>query len=449
MNDFLQSAKTLMSLGNYIQAMEFLQAEIERNPTQTESYLLLADCFENLRKHRDALSTLYRLLSIDPNNRIALSKIENMKSKTHTSQTLTASNSSTKKSTSTVSRNNTQTKPNQSNLSTSQNGNATAGTKRQANNQTTHQQFLNNYSSATTAPSGAYYAFSHITYNNTIFLKRIGINELEVVEPVEHQGWTGFTRPIDKVAIPPYIIDKGNSLTVTSIGQDAFRNCYEMKAIAIPGTITSIKANAFEGCMMLKDVKLPNSVTLLGKEVFKDCVSLEHVSISRRLSTFYNGLFDGCLNLRQIIIGKGMTAALLKNNSFLSNKQYLIQENVYQLWKHPDIAAGVHSTDDTEYLDSWIKALLVLSGIAGFLITTFLGALYDSDFLLVVAILGTTLYIFLAGLWYGNFTINMIVMTLEEKKRHRVTAIISFMSFWIIVTVILILTKAFSPTINI
>lgn len=78
--NYLQSARKNMSLGNYIQAIEYLQAEIEQNPCNNETYLLLSDCFVKMEKLSQAKSTLYSLLSKDPNNKSAadrLKKIQN------------------------------------------------------------------------------------------------------------------------------------------------------------------------------------------------------------------------------------------------------------------------------------------------------------------------------------------------------------------------------------
>ncbi len=82
-DDYLKSARKLMSHGEYTQAMEYLQADIERNPCDNEAYLLLADCFVKMKKMSQAKSTLYSLLSKEPNNKSAtdrLQKIQNEES---------------------------------------------------------------------------------------------------------------------------------------------------------------------------------------------------------------------------------------------------------------------------------------------------------------------------------------------------------------------------------
>lgn len=79
MSTYLQSAKTLMSQGMFIQAMEFLQAEIEANPQNEEAYMLLSDCYIKLGDIKRGESVLYSLLAIDPTNSKAQTKLQRIK----------------------------------------------------------------------------------------------------------------------------------------------------------------------------------------------------------------------------------------------------------------------------------------------------------------------------------------------------------------------------------
>ena len=59
--------------GQYKQAMEFFQAAIEQNPNLEHVYLKLAEVYLNINDENSAKKTLYRLLSINPENSQALS----------------------------------------------------------------------------------------------------------------------------------------------------------------------------------------------------------------------------------------------------------------------------------------------------------------------------------------------------------------------------------------
>ena len=49
-----------------------------------------------------------------------------------------------------------------------------------------------------------------------------------------------------------------NGLSVNSIGNDAFRNCYDLTFITIPDSVTSISLNAFNDCPSLTSLSFSN-----------------------------------------------------------------------------------------------------------------------------------------------------------------------------------------------
>ena len=51
---------------------------------------------------------------------------------------------------------------------------------------------------------------------------------------------------------------------VTSIGNDAFRDCGSLTSVTIPGSVTSIGVAAFRDCTSLTSMTIPDSVTSIG-----------------------------------------------------------------------------------------------------------------------------------------------------------------------------------------
>ena len=60
--------------------------------------------------------------------------------------------------------------------------------------------------------------------------------------------------------------------SVTSIGDEAFSDCYRLTSITIPDSVTSIGDAAFNGCTSLTAVSFLGDAPKEGKEVFKDSV---------------------------------------------------------------------------------------------------------------------------------------------------------------------------------
>lgn len=95
--------------------------------------------------------------------------------------------------------------------------------------------------------------------------------------------------------------------SVTEIGADAFRDCYNLTSLIIPDSVTEIGASAFHFCMSLTSVTIPDSVTEIGEGVFCDCHSLSSIVIPNSISEIKNNTFCYCFSLRSIEIPNSVT----------------------------------------------------------------------------------------------------------------------------------------------
>ena len=68
--------------------------------------------------------------------------------------------------------------------------------------------------------------------------------------------------------------------SVTSIGNNAFYNCFTLTSVTIPNSVTSIGDYAFSSCTGLTSIKISNNVTNIGGKAFKDCTGLKKVIVS-------------------------------------------------------------------------------------------------------------------------------------------------------------------------
>lgn len=84
---------------------------------------------------------------------------------------------------------------------------------------------------------------------------------------------------------------------VTSIGDNAFKNCLEIEKVIIENGIISIGNNAFEGCSNLKEVYLPKTLNVIGSGAFKSCVNLETCNFAKPIETLPSECFYECSSL--------------------------------------------------------------------------------------------------------------------------------------------------------
>ncbi|MCP5521518.1 MAG: leucine-rich repeat domain-containing protein [Verrucomicrobiales bacterium] len=95
---------------------------------------------------------------------------------------------------------------------------------------------------------------------------------------------------------------------VTSIGNGAFHQCYDMTAVTLPGTVTNIGDSAFQSCWHITTFTMPDTVTHIGDGAFAYCSRLAGVSIPSSLTRIGDRLFDGCRSLATVTIPDGVAS---------------------------------------------------------------------------------------------------------------------------------------------
>ena len=129
--------------------------------------------------------------------------------------------------------------------------------------------------------------------------------------------------------------------SVTSIGDNAFKDCLGLTSIPMPNNIVSIGDNAFSGCVNLKeiyftssledwcnkswspnqistaydlyiqgtkvtDLRIPSSITQIKYNAFRNCIGLTSLEIGSNVNSIESFAFYGCNNLRNVIIGNSV-----------------------------------------------------------------------------------------------------------------------------------------------
>ena len=132
--------------------------------------------------------------------------------------------------------------------------------------------------------------------------------------------WLEYAAIISRVVILPGCTSVGDSAFkncynfksvtlpdgVRSIGNSAFSNCWNLAQINLPNGVETIDSSAFSQCYSLPSITLPDSVTSIGEAAFYSCQSLESILIPDSVTSIGSSAFYGCAFLKTAVIGEGL-----------------------------------------------------------------------------------------------------------------------------------------------
>ena len=110
------------------------------------------------------------------------------------------------------------------------------------------------------------------------------------------------------IIIPETIVFNEVTYRVTSVGKQAFGNCFSLTSVVIPNSVTSIGRDAFWGCDSLKSIVISNGVTSIGEAAFMECDSLNSIVIPNSVISIEDNAFSGCSSLTSIVIPESVTS---------------------------------------------------------------------------------------------------------------------------------------------
>ena len=137
-----------------------------------------------------------------------------------------------------------------------------------------------------------------------------GTGKMADYDDAEKQPWAGQR---EKKQIQKIVIED----EVTSIGDYAFSEFYDLREITIPENITSIGRNAFALCKSLSEITIPAKVERIGEYAFYDCYDYTNYSgglktvtfaENSRLTTIEEHAFYRCMYLEKIEIPASVTS---------------------------------------------------------------------------------------------------------------------------------------------
>jgi hypothetical protein len=101
----------------------------------------------------------------------------------------------------------------------------------------------------------------------------------------------------------------------SSIGNNAFDGCLNLKSVNLPDALITIGHNAFQ-YSGLESIIIPDSVTSELYQVCLGCSNLHTATIGSSVSKIYTNAFKDCTNLTSVLIKDGVTE--ISNNSFVN-----------------------------------------------------------------------------------------------------------------------------------
>jgi len=116
----------------------------------------------------------------------------------------------------------------------------------------------------------------------------------------------------------PATVSNGTTIyNVTSIGDNAFKECTSLEKITIPQGVTSIGDNAFQSCSSLVTITIPNTVTSIGQFAFK-WGSLETITIPQGVTSIGQSAFYESRSLTSVTFDPSSNLTSIGDNTFES-----------------------------------------------------------------------------------------------------------------------------------
>ena len=150
--------------------------------------------------------------------------------------------------------------------------------------------------------------------NGNLYIGTIGgTGAMPDRENLGNDPWSDFRGWIETVVI---------SNGVTSIGNNAFYGCYNLKSITIPESVESIGNEAFYGCTKLESVTFETfgenpKLTSIGDSAFYGCSGLTSINIPDSVESIGDSAFYQCKSLENVTIGENSELTTIGDKAFL------------------------------------------------------------------------------------------------------------------------------------
>lgn len=129
-----------------------------------------------------------------------------------------------------------------------------------------------------------------------------------------------------------------------------------MRSLTIGNSVTSIGENAFLECYHLPNVTIPDSVTSIGEHAFDECSDLTRISFGSGISAIYDHAFHNCTNCAIFDFRKSTSVPTLDGVYAFYNtpadKEIIVPDALYDFW----IASPNWSSTENDIVNCIVKA---------------------------------------------------------------------------------------------
>jgi len=124
-----------------------------------------------------------------------------------------------------------------------------------------------------------------------------------------------------------FVINDISNSVLETIGNDAFKNASKLESFTIPSSVTKIGANAFEGTS-LDSFTISNNIIRIEKEAFKNVQTLETIHIPESVEFIGSDVFYGANNMSNITVDSN-------NNNYSDVSGVLYNKDITTLILYP------------------------------------------------------------------------------------------------------------------
>ena len=98
------------------------------------------------------------------------------------------------------------------------------------------------------------------------------------------------------------------SVTITNIGDSAFKGCDNLTKVILPSTLKTVQDYAFYNCSSLTNVAIPSNLQKIGTGSFQECDTITNIDLGDKVEKVGPYAFANCDNLNAVTYKDSLTA---------------------------------------------------------------------------------------------------------------------------------------------